>query len=211
MSLGYCAEALLFYSSLMRIHGKLVLSLFLFVFFLNRLPSASASEVSQETPIQKLRFLLVQYQRLENGYDPQAIMNKWQGQVLNQSEQTNSRPFSNTSPYGNGTRSYPESMYRRPPQTSLPLETSVQPAVPRQPSSSVIAPSYYPPYEQFGSQPSPSNPPYQQPPAYGPGYPYQQPYPVYPSQMYAPAPFPPQMTPQMPYQQPIPPRSCFCA
>ncbi|MGE3278917.1 MAG: hypothetical protein AB7J40_03945 [Candidatus Altimarinota bacterium] len=198
----------------MKTFSGLVLGLLFGTFFLNRLPSAQASEVSQEVVLSPLRFLLAQYQSLQHGYDPHAMMNKWQGRVLNGSEQMNMRPESDQDlMYGSGTRIYPESSYQYPSQSNSAsvAPERLRPDAPAS-STSVIAPSYAP--QPFSpSLPSSPYPPQQ----FGPVYPdmgggYQRGYqpgfspspPMYPSA-------PSQMPPQMPYQQPFPPRSCFCA
>lgn len=167
----------------MRTLGSLVLSFFFFGSFIP-FKAAQASDVRKEKPTQKLHFLLTQYHELQN-YDPHAIMNKWQGRVLNESEQTRMRPESdNNLMYGNGSRTYPESSYMYPPQTSQPTtapQMYSEPSAPSWPQG-----SYNPAY--------PLNPGYQYPPAPSP----------YPAQTYPPRPYQP-MYPQQTYPQP-----CFC-
>ena len=165
----------------MRTLGSLVLSFFFFGTFFP-FKAAHASDVRKEKPTPKLHFLLVQYHELQN-YDPQAIMNKWQGKVLNQSEQTQIRTSSDQGAmYGNGTGIYPESSYMYPqtPQSTAAPHMYAQPSVP----SSLQGPLYGPVY--------PINPGYQYQSAPYPSYP------VYPS-------YPQQTFPQPGYPQP-----CFC-
>jgi hypothetical protein len=173
----------------MRTFGSLVLSFFFFGSFMPFKSVQAAAELPEKKSTQKLSFLLVQYRELQN-YDPQAIMNKWQGKFLNQSEQTQMRPSSDRElMYGGGTGVYPESSYMYPQSFQAP------------PQSSTLSPQMY-------GQPYAPYPP--QSPVYGPMYPMS---PGYQHPGYSPAPAPSSNYPMYPNQgmyQPMYPQNCFC-